>query len=109
MKAHVLHALALSILAACTTTNTTSAADFSNSVSKEDVALANKPPEADSCGASARQTLVGKNRSEIPPTPSGENWRTACTTCAVTMDYRPDRLNIFFDEDTGAIKQVRCG
>jgi hypothetical protein len=108
MKAHVLSALALGILAACATTNPTDAAS-SEKISKDEVAQANKPLEKDSCGAAARQTLVGKNRSEIPPAPAGANWRVACTTCAVTLDYRPDRLNIFFDEQTGEIRQVRCG
>lgn len=108
MKAHVLSALALGILTACATTNPTSAAN-ENKISKEDVAQANKPPETDSCGAAAHQTLIGKNKSEIPQAPAGANWRVACTTCAVTLDYRPDRLNIFFDDKTGEIKQLRCG
>jgi hypothetical protein len=33
----------------------------------------------------------------------------ACTACPITQDYRPERLNIFFDAQTGVIKQVRCG
>jgi hypothetical protein len=33
----------------------------------------------------------------------------ACTTCPVTMDYRPDRLNILFNPDTGVVQQVKCG
>ena len=108
MKAHVLSALALGILAACATTTPTKAASDDN-VSKEEVAKANQPPSADECGARAMQNLVGKNISEIPQAPASANWRVACTTCPVTLDYRPDRLNIFFDEKTGEIKQVRCG
>jgi hypothetical protein len=37
------------------------------------------------------------------------NRRVTCTTCPVTMDFREDRLNIFFDADTGIIKEVKCG
>jgi hypothetical protein len=33
----------------------------------------------------------------------------ACTTCPVTMDYRPDRLNILFNADTGVVQQIKCG
>jgi hypothetical protein len=25
------------------------------------------------------------------------------------MDYRPDRLNILFNPDTGVVQQVKCG
>jgi hypothetical protein len=35
--------------------------------------------------------------------------RVACTTCPITMDYNPRRLNFFFDAETGVIKEVRCG
>jgi len=65
------------------------------------------PP--DQCGAAAHQWLVGRNRSEIPAKPEGAVWRVACTTCPVTMDYSPRRMNIFFDEATGVIREVRCG
>jgi Peptidase inhibitor I78 family len=107
MRSHVLSALALGILAACATNPDDAASP--GKISKDEVAQANTPLEKDSCGSAARQALVGKNKSEIPPAPAGANWRVACTTCAVTLDYRPDRLNIFFDEQTGEIKQVRCG
>jgi len=52
---------------------------------------------------------VGRNRSELPARPAGEVWRVTCTTCPVTMDYSPDRLNILFDESTGVIREVKCG
>lgn len=35
--------------------------------------------------------------------------RVACTTCPVTMDFNPNRLNFFFDAATGIIKEVKCG
>lgn len=69
------------------------------------------PPaaEADMCGASKMQHLVGKPRSEIPVPVKPELQRVVCTTCAMTMDYRQDRLNFLFDAQTGIIKEVRCG
>jgi len=38
-----------------------------------------------------------------------ERQRVACTTCPITQDYQPGRLNFFFDAQTGLIKQIRCG
>jgi len=66
-------------------------------------------PVADACGARPLQTLVGRPRSEIPVPVRPELQRVACTTCAVTMDFNPNRLNFFFDAQTGLIKEVRCG
>jgi len=55
------------------------------------------------------QRLVGRPRSEIPVPLVPSRQRVACTTCPVTFDYSPGRLNFFFDADTGIIKEVRCG
>lgn len=64
---------------------------------------------ADQCKAAQYQRYVGRNRSELPRQPDGERWRVTCTTCPVTMDYNPSRLNIVYDEATGVIRQVKCG
>jgi hypothetical protein len=61
------------------------------------------------CKADQYQRYVGRNRSELPAKPAGETWRVTCTTCPVTMDYSPTRLNIVFDEATGVIREVKCG
>jgi hypothetical protein len=66
-----------------------------------------EPP--DLCGARPLQYLIGKSRTEIPVPVNVTNRRVTCTTCPVTMDFRADRLNIFFDADTGIIKEVKCG
>jgi hypothetical protein len=63
----------------------------------------------DSCGAAEVQHLVGRPRSEIPVPLNPSRQRVACTTCPVTMDYSPQRLNFFFDAETGVIKEIRCG
>ena len=63
----------------------------------------------DQCMASQYQYLVGRNRSEIPAEPAGPTWRVTCTTCPVTMDYNPSRLNVFFEQSSGIIREVKCG
>lgn len=69
------------------------------------------PPEPprDQCGAAALQHLVGKPKTEIPVPVEIDNRRVTCTTCPITEEYVAKRLNIFFDEDTGLVKEVRCG
>lgn len=68
------------------------------------------PPEGPTqCKAGQYQRYIGRNRSELPARPSDEVWRVTCTTCPVTMDYSPHRLNILFDEATGVIREVKCG
>jgi peptidase inhibitor I78 family protein len=75
----------------------------------KEASAAPSDPTADACGAKAMQRLVGRPRSEVPVPVKPELQRVACTTCAVTMDFNPERLNFFFDEKTGIIKEVRCG
>jgi hypothetical protein len=67
------------------------------------------PTTDDQCRASQHRDLVGQDRSEIPPAPAGATWRVTCTSCPVTMDYRPDRLNILYNQQTGIVEDVKCG
>lgn len=64
---------------------------------------------ADQCGAAEAQKYVGRPRSEIPIPVLPALQRVACTTCPVTQDYSPRRLNFFYDAQTGIVKQVKCG
>jgi hypothetical protein len=71
--------------------------------------VAAAPQTPDQCKSAELKYLIGKPRSEIPVPADPSRRRVACTTCPVTMDYNPERLNIFFDADTGIIKDVKCG
>ena len=66
-------------------------------------------PTVDRCGAGELQWLVGKPKTDIPVPVDVVNRRVTCTTCPVTEDYSPTRLNIFFNERTDIVEQVRCG
>lgn len=65
--------------------------------------------DGDLCHAAELQTLVGQPRTEIPVPVDVINRRVTCTTCPITEDYSPYRLNIFYDQDTGIVEEVRCG
>jgi hypothetical protein len=60
------------------------------------------------CDAAAAQSLVGTHVGAVT-FPADANVRIVCTTCPTTRDYRPDRLNVRFDEATGIIRSVDCG
>lgn len=66
-------------------------------------------PTADMCRAGELQWLVGKPKTDIPVPVDVVNRRVTCTACPVTEDYSPTRLNIFFNEQTEIVEQVRCG
>ncbi|HZW16686.1 MAG TPA: I78 family peptidase inhibitor [Brevundimonas sp.] len=66
-------------------------------------------PTTDLCRAGEMQWLVGKPKTDIPVPVDVVNRRVTCTTCPVTEDYSPHRLNIFFNEQSGIVEQVRCG
>ena len=67
------------------------------------------PPPSDTCGAKSLQGLIGKPRTEIPIPVRPERQRVLCTTCPMTMDHNPARLNFLFDAKTGLITEIRCG
>lgn len=66
-------------------------------------------PTVDMCRAGELQWLVGKPKTDIPVPVDVVNRRVTCTICPVTEDYSATRLNIFFNEQTGIVEQVRCG
>lgn len=72
---------------------------------------ASTPPSdaPDQCKAAQYQSYIGRNRVSLPARPEGETWRVTCTTCPVTMDYNPSRLNILYDQQTGLIRKLTCG
>jgi hypothetical protein len=66
-------------------------------------------PTAEACDTSELKGYIGRSRTELPAPLWPDRERVACTTCPITRDYRPDRVNVFFDAATGIVKEVRCG
>ena len=60
-----------------------------------------------SCGADALQGLVGQPASVLQTMEFGQETRIIRPDMAVTMDYRPDRLNIEIDR-AERVTRVQC-
>ncbi|MFC0634379.1 hemolysin [Brevundimonas balnearis] len=65
-------------------------------------------PEPWRCDADAARSLIGSHVGAVT-FPRDAPVRVVCTTCPTTRDYRPDRLNVRFNEATGVIESVDCG
>lgn len=60
------------------------------------------------CPADAFQALVGQQVSEVDTDILPNLTRIIGPDLAVTMDFRPDRMNVYYDEE-GEVTEVRCG
>lgn len=65
-------------------------------------------PDADACGASGLQGLVGQPASVLAAMTFAQPIRVLRPGMAVTMDYSAQRLNIELD-DRDVITRVACG
>ncbi|SFS72497.1 hypothetical protein SAMN05192570_2212 [Brevundimonas viscosa] len=105
--------IALAALAGCA--SPASDAPAPRAVEQAQVSLApvgSRVPQdstTDLCRAGELQWLVGKPKTEIPVPVNVVNRRVTCTTCPITEDFSPYRLNIFFNAQTDVVEQVRCG
>lgn len=72
-----------------------------------DVVAGADETDKDLCGAADYQSLVGSNMAAVT-LPAELNHRVIGPNDAVTMDYNPERLNIYTDED-GVVTEVKCG
>jgi hypothetical protein len=67
------------------------------------------PPSEDTCRAGTYASTLGQDYRQVPPAPQGRVFRVVCTTCAMTMDFNPERLNFFYDEANGKVVRLSCG
>lgn len=63
---------------------------------------------APACAAGAYQVLVGQLIGEVHTESLPEPNRIYGQGDMITMDYRPDRLNVIVGDD-GRVAEVRCG
>ncbi|RJY09915.1 I78 family peptidase inhibitor [Aurantiacibacter aquimixticola] len=101
---HVLTPLTAAILAACTTSTPPPFDDDGNPRTR---------PEADQCDADGVQYHVGHSATaEMGQTMLADSGarilRWVPPRTAVTMDFRPDRLTVSYDDDM-TITRVTCG
>lgn len=105
---HAILAAGLLLLAACSTSEP-AAPPAPVAVAPSAPVTPAPQPVADTCGAKPLQSLIGKPRTEIPVPVKPELHRVLCTTCPMTMDFNPERVDFLFDATTGLIKEIRCG
>ena len=67
-----------------------------------------REPDGPLCAAQAYQVLVGQPVSEIDTDSLPVPLRIYGPDQMITMDHRPDRMNIVLDEDD-VVVEVRCG
>ncbi len=103
--------IAALVLAACSSTPPAPTVPVAVEPAEENQPVGSRMPDGDEdlCKAQDLQYLVGRHRNEIPVPVEIVNRRVTCTTCPVTMDFSPYRLNIFYNADTQLVEQVRCG
>jgi Peptidase inhibitor I78 family len=70
--------------------------------------VAAEEPDADACGASGMQNLVGQSRDVLAAMTFPAGTRIIEPGMAITEDYSAQRLNIDLDE-AGRIARVWCG
>jgi len=73
-----------------------------------DVFTRSNEPGDDPCGAHSRDYLIGQKLSDIDLESLAEIVRPIHPGDMVTMDHRPERLNIDLDE-AGIVVALRCG
>lgn len=64
---------------------------------------------ADTCGARSYSHLLGQPVSQSPPHSANRNLRVAADDGGITDDFYPQRLNIFYNQQTGRIIGIKCG
>ena len=67
-----------------------------------------EPPDDRTCAAARHQALVGRPIEEIDIAALPRPLRVYPVGSRITMDYRPDRMNVVVGPDERVVK-VRCG
>lgn len=100
-------ALAALALAGCSNQQAASYRELENLANRQQREAISRPPP-DTCEMAAHQTLIGQTGDAIDRTTLPAGARVICHDCAVTMDYRAERLNVLLGPD-GKVASLRCG
>lgn len=106
MKRLALLALTALAAAACTSQPATYR-DLETMANRQQREAISRPPP-DSCQMAAHQDLIGKHRDEIDESALPTGARVVCSGCAVTLDFRAERLNVQLGPDN-RVASLRCG
>ena len=63
----------------------------------------------DQCGGRSLAALIGQPVSQAPQPSPNRPMRVVAEGDPVTMDYAPQRLNIYYDRGNGRITRIKCG
>ena len=99
--------IALVLAGACASQERMSYRDLEQLANRQQREAISRPPP-DTCQMAAHQGLIGTDGAgvDVASLPAGA--RVICHECAVTLDYRGDRLNVQLGAD-GTVASLRCG
>lgn len=108
MMRFAIGALVVIVAAACSTGNRPLTPRQMDDLGRQSLREQIERPAPDTCQMAAHQSLIGTlgasiDQSSLPPLA-----RVVCHECAVTMDFRAERLNIELGPD-GKVVRLRCG
>jgi len=107
MKRAALLALVAALAAACASDQTPSYRDLEATANRHQREAILRP-QPDTCQMAAHQSLIGTEGAAIEPSSLPAGARVVCHGCAVTLDYRAERLNVELGRD-GKVASLRCG
>jgi hypothetical protein len=98
---------ALVLAGACASQERMSYRDLEAMANRQQREAISRPPP-DTCQMAAHQDLIGTDGAAVDLSSLPAGARVICHDCAVTLDYRGDRLNVQLGPD-GRVARLRCG
>lgn len=98
---------ALVLVGACVSQQPMSYRDLEQMANRQQREAISRPPP-DTCQMSAHQGLIGTEGAGVDPASLPAGARVICHDCAVSLDYRAERLNVLLGAD-GKVAGMRCG
>jgi len=107
MKRTALLVLVAALAAACASDQTPTYRDLEATANRQQREAILRP-QPDTCQMAAHQSLIGTDGAAIQQSSLPVGARVVCHGCAVTLDYRAERLNVELGQD-GKVTNLRCG